>query len=56
MVAISCFRSGKKGWGWAVLALIGGLLLLLWSMSNGDKRSDGFGGGKSDGGGASDEW
>lgn len=56
MVAISCFRSGKKGWGWGLLALGGGLLLLLWSMSSGDNKSDGFGGGKSDGGGAGGEW
>jgi uncharacterized protein len=56
MVAFSCFRSGRRGWGWALLALIGGLLVLLWSMSNGDNKSDGFGGGKSDGGGAGGEW
>lgn len=56
MVAFSCFKSGKTGWGWGLLALIGGLLLLLWSMSSGDNKSDGFGGGKSDGGGADGEW
>ena len=56
MVAFSCFRSGKNGWGWGLLALIGGLLLLLWSMSSGDNKTDGFGGGKSDGGGSSGEW
>ncbi len=54
-VAISCFRSGKKGWGWGLLALVGVLLLFLWNLSSGNK-SDGFGGGKSSGGGASGDW
>jgi uncharacterized protein len=54
-VAISCFRSGKKGWGWGLLALIGVLLLFLWSLSSSNK-SDGFGGGKSSGGGSSGDW
>lgn len=54
-MAISCFRSGKKGWGWAILAGIGALLLFLWYMSSGNK-SDGFGGGSSSGGGSSGDW
>lgn len=54
-VAISCFRSGKKGWGWGLLAVAGALLLFLWSLSSNNK-SDGFGGGKSSGGGSSGDW
>lgn len=54
-VAISCFRSGKKGWGWGLLALVGVFLLFLWSLSSSNK-SDGFGGGKSSGGGSSGDW
>lgn len=54
-VAISCFRSGKKGWGWGLLALVGVFLLFLWSLSSGNK-SDGFGGGSSSGGGSSGDW
>ncbi len=54
-IAISCFRSGKKGWGWGLIAMIGVLLLFLWSLSSGNK-SDGFGGGSSSGGGSSGDW
>lgn len=54
-VAFSCFRSGKKGWGWALIALIGVLLLFLWNLSSSNK-SDGFGGGSSSGGGSSGDW
>jgi uncharacterized protein len=54
-IAISCFRSGKKGWGWAMLAAAAGLLFFLWRMSSGNK-TDGFGGGKSSGGGSSGSW
>lgn len=56
MVVFSCFRSGRRGWGWAFIALIGGLLFLLWSMATSNNSSDGFGGGKSDGGGSSGDW
>ncbi|MFH1832012.1 MAG: TPM domain-containing protein [bacterium] len=55
LVAYSCFKSGKKGWGWFLLAGIGALLLLLWSM-NSSNKSDGHGGGSSSGGGGSGEW
>ena len=54
-MAISCFRSGKKGWGWGLIAMIGVFLFFLWNLSSGNK-SDGFGGGSSSGGGSSGDW
>ncbi len=61
---ISCLLSGKKGWGWALFAMAGGLFLFLGYLSRGvakeiaESSSDGgsFGGGSSFGGGASGSW
>ena len=66
-VAISLFRSGRKGWGWVVVGLI--LLLLLgllrtlkeanrFGKSSGWSAGGlgGFGGGFSSGGGATGSW
>ncbi len=54
-VAVSLMRSGKAGWGWALLALLGaGLFFLMRSGSSGNSGS--FGGGSSGGGGASGKW
>lgn len=52
---ISLFRSGRRGWGWALLA---GLGLLLFFMLRASARSGGgaFGGGSSGGGGATGSW
>jgi uncharacterized protein len=56
-ISISCFKSGKKGWGWGLLALIGVLLLFLWKLSSSKKSGGGkFGGGRSSGGGSSGSW
>lgn len=67
VVAISLFRSGRKGWGWVMVGLI--LLLLLGLLRalkeiNRFKKSSGwsagglggFGGGFSSGGGATGSW
>ena len=67
VVAISLFRSGRKGWGWVVVGLI--LLLLLgllralketrrFGKSSGWSPGGlgGFGGGSSRGGGATGSW
>jgi uncharacterized protein len=67
LVAISLFRSGRKGWGWVVVGLI--LLLLLgllrtlkevnrFGKSTGWSPGGlgGFGGGSSRGGGATGSW
>ena len=51
-IAFSLFKSGKTGWGWAFLAMIGILLFFLLRSGGG---SGGFGGGSS-GGGASGSW
>lgn len=67
IVAISLFRSGRKGWGWVVVGLILLLLLgflrVLKEVNRFGKSSDwspgglgGFGGGFSRGGGATGSW
>ena len=56
-VIISLFKSGRKGWGWALLValavFIGMVLTHLW---NNRGSAGGFGGGSSGGGGASGSW
>jgi len=67
IVAISLFRSGRKGWGWVVVGLILMLLLILlralkeatrFGKSSGWSAGGlgGFGGGFSSGGGATGRW
>lgn len=51
-VIVSLFRSGRKGWGWLLIAAIG--MLLLFALRN--SARGGFGGGFSGGGGASGSW
>lgn len=51
---ISLFRSGKSGWGWAILAGIGILIFFLLRTSK--KGGNPLGGGSSGGGGASGSW
>lgn len=67
LVAISLFRSGRKGWGWVAVGLI---LLLLLALLRTLKEANrfgkssgwspgglgGFGGGSSRGGGATGSW
>jgi uncharacterized protein len=56
-VAISLFKSGRKGWGWAVLAGLGVVLFfLLRAAAKSGSSSGGFGGGSSGGGGATGSW
>lgn len=60
-VAISCFKNGKSGWGWAFLVAAGVVLVFLFKMmlANRSRRYGGgsFGGGfSSGGGGASGSW
>jgi uncharacterized protein len=56
-VVISLFRSGRSGWGWALLAALAALLFVVM-RSAGQKggSSDAFDGGSSSGGGASGRW
>lgn len=57
---ISALISGKKGWGYVLLAAAFGLLLAMISASSNSnsssKRGGGFGGGKSSGRGATGKW
>jgi uncharacterized protein len=53
---ISCIGSGKSGWGWVFFAAVGVLLFFLINLIFSGKRSSGFGGGSSFGGGASGSW
>ena len=55
---VSLIRSGRQGWGWAVLAaivaLVGGLLWFASKTGGGDK--DNYDGGSGGGGGATGSW
>ena len=53
---ISARRSGRTGWGWVCFAAAGALAIFLFEMLSKGKSSDGFGGGKSSGGGATGNW
>jgi len=59
---INLFRSGRKGWAWALIALLGAIVFFILNIvssgSNSGKGSSGggFGGGSSGGGGATGSW
>lgn len=54
---VSLFRSGRKGWGWALLLGLVALLFFLLRAAAQSRGSGGaFGGGSSGGGGASGSW
>jgi uncharacterized protein len=56
-VIISLFKSGRSGWGWALIALLGVLLFFILRQAVRRGGSGGaFGGGFSGGGGASGSW
>ena len=58
-VIISLFKSGRKGWGWALIIALGILFIILWkilSALSAGGSSAGFGGGSSAGGGATGSW
>ena len=52
-VAISLIRSGKTGWGWAILIALAGIIFMLLRNSS---KSGPLGGGSSGGGGATGKW
>jgi len=57
LVIISLFRSGHKGWGWALIAFLGIVIFSILRSSASAQGSGGaFGGGSSGGGGASGSW
>ena len=56
-VIVSLFKSGRKGWGWALIAAIGVMLFFILRNAAKSGGSGGaFGGGFSGGGGASGSW
>ncbi len=57
MVIVSLFKSGRKGWGWALIAVLGVIIFfILRAAISGAGSGGGFGGGSSGGGGASGSW
>jgi uncharacterized protein len=55
-VAISLIRSGRKGWGWFLLALIVGLVVAILVGFLRSRGGGSFGGGSGGGGGATGSW
>ena len=57
MVIVSLFKSGRSGWGWALIAGIGIVIFFVLRAAASSGGSGGsFGGGSSGGGGASGSW
>ena len=57
VVIVSLFKSGRSGWGWALIAFVGiALFFILRSAASGSGSGGSFGGGSSGGGGASGSW
>lgn len=57
MVIVSLFKSGRSGWGWALIAALGVVIFfILRAAASGGGSGGGFGGGSSGGGGASGSW
>lgn len=57
MLIINLFKTGRSGWAWALLALIGVILFfILRAAATSGGSGGGFGGGSSGGGGASGSW
>ena len=56
-VIVNLFKTGRKGWGWALIAALGVMLFfILRSAARGGGSGGAFGGGFSGGGGASGSW
>lgn len=53
---ISCFKSGKKGWGWVFFTIAFAIIVWFARFMSKNKGGSGFGGGRSGGGGASGSW
>jgi uncharacterized protein len=57
VLIINLFRSGRKGWAWALLAVLGVILFfIIRTMLSSSGSGGGFGGGSSGGGGATGSW
>jgi len=57
VMIINLFRSGRKGWAWALLGVLGVILFfIIRAMLSSSGSGGGFGGGSSGGGGATGSW
>ena len=57
VLIVNLFRTGRKGWAWALLAVLGVVLFfLIRTMLANSGSGGGFGGGSSGGGGATGSW
>ena len=57
LLIVSLFRSGRKGWAWVVIGVVGVMLFMaLRSAASSSGSGGGFGGGSGGGGGASGSW
>ncbi|BCS97206.1 methanol dehydrogenase [Desulfoluna limicola] len=62
LLIINLFRSGRKGWAWALIAVLGSILFFILQIvgsgsdSGEGSSGGGFGGGSSGGGGATGSW
>lgn len=57
MVIVSLFKSGRSGWGWALIIGIGvAIFFILRAAASSGGSGGSFGGGSSGGGGASGSW
>lgn len=54
-VIVSLFKSGRKGWGWALIVALGVMIFFLLRASA-NSGGGAFGGGSSGGGGATGSW
>ena len=55
-IIYNLFKSGRNGWAWALIAVLGMILFAILRHSSNSGSSGGFGGGFSGGGGASGSW
>ena len=57
LLIINLFKSGRSGWAWALIAVLGLIIFaVLRASANSSGSSGGFGGGFSGGGGATGSW
>lgn len=57
VMIINLFKSGRSGWAWALIAVLGVILFfIIRAALSGSGSGGGFGGGSSGGGGATGSW
>ena len=55
-IIVSLFKSGRSGWGWALIVGLGTLIVFILFKGGSGGSGGSFGGGSSGGGGASGSW